>query len=394
MTALSIKAPAPRATAAADAPLRVLHLSAGNMYGGIERVLTVLAEERGLAPAMEPSFGLCFPGRLHDELAAAGVAVFDFGPVRLSRPWTVSKARRNLRRVLGDRAFDLVVTHGFWSHAAFGPAVRRTEAALVHWAHGPFDDGRWLDRLGTWTPPDLLLANSRFTADSFKAAFPGVRREVVGLPARLSPPRNTTEIRENLRRSLGTPEGAVVVVMVSRIEPLKGHAPLLDALASIDGGKSWECWIVGGAQRSEEVRLLKSLQRQAAAAGLDRVRFLGARSDVADLLAAADVYCQPNTGPDSFGLSFVEALDAGLPIVTSRLGGPPEFLDDSCAILTAPGDADAVAAALGRLIGDAELRRELGRHGPAKARAACDPTERLAALQQALASVRKAVRWA
>ena len=70
-------------------PLKVLHLSAGNLYGGIETFLTTLARMRHLAPGMEPEFGLCFRGRLWDELVATGVPVHDFGPVRLSRPWTV-----------------------------------------------------------------------------------------------------------------------------------------------------------------------------------------------------------------------------------------------------------------------------------------------------------------
>jgi len=395
--------------------LRVLHLGAGNMYGGIERVLAVIAESRDLAPGMRPLFGLCFQGRLQDELLATGVPVFDFGPVRLSRPWTVSKARRVLRRTVSDHDVDVVVTHGFWSHALFGPSLRGTEAALVHWAHGPFDSRRWLDRVGTWTRPELVLANSRFTAESFKSAFPSVRCDIVGLPARLSTPTDAPRTRGEVRRSLGTPEDAVVITMVSRIEPLKGHAVLLDALRILDASKTprsaaeqgraggapakkrspWECWIIGGAQRSEEKRLLASLTRQGTTKGLgERVRFLGVCNNVSELLAASDVYCQPNTRPEAFGLSFIEALNAKLPVVTSRLGGPPEYLDKSCSILTPPGDASAVAAALRRLIDDAELRRELGRNGPAKARATCDPVERLAALERALDSVRKVVQWA
>ena len=61
-----------------------------------------------------------------------------------------------------------------------------------------------------------------------------------------------------------------------------------------------------------------------AAAGLTvRVVFTGHRTDVASVLAAADVYCHTNTGPEPFGLAIVEALHAGLPVLASRLGGPP-----------------------------------------------------------------------
>src|ERR1043165_6881677 len=99
--------------------MRLLHLAAGNLYGGVETYLVTLARCRGLCPAMEPAFGLCFRGRLWDELAAAGVRVHDLGPVRVSRPWTVLRARRRLRRVLREGRFDAAVVHSGWVHMVF-----------------------------------------------------------------------------------------------------------------------------------------------------------------------------------------------------------------------------------------------------------------------------------
>src|SRR5262249_57437131 len=95
-------------------PLRVLHLTAGNLYGGVETLLTTLARLRHLAPEMEPEFGLCFRGRLWDELTAAGVPVHDLGPVRISRPYTVQEARGRLKRVLAAAQPDVVVVHSSW----------------------------------------------------------------------------------------------------------------------------------------------------------------------------------------------------------------------------------------------------------------------------------------
>lgn len=374
-------------------PIRILHLCAGNLFGGVERVLTTIAEQRRAAPGMEPVFGLCFPGRLRDDLNECGAKVIDFGPVRLSRPWTALRARRALRKSIRELEIDVVATHGLWSQVVFAPSIRRAGTPLAFWAHGPFDEQRWLDRLGSRSAPDVLLANSRFTADSFAGAFPGVRREVIGLPSPAAEPNGDS--RATLRNEMGSSADAVVIVMASRIEPLKGHAVLLQALSRLKRNSNWECWIVGGAQRPEEERLLEPLKARSRELGIDgRVRFLGSRRDVADVLRAADVYCQPNTLPEAFGLSFIEALDAGLPVVTSRLGGPQEFLDESCAILTPPGDVQEVARALERLIEAPDLRRMLGGNGPVRARSVCEPSERLAALQYALESVCKAVRWA
>src|SRR4029077_2024641 len=113
-------------------------------------------------------------------------------------------------------------------------------------------------------------------------------------------------------------------------------------------------------------RYLEALRAEAAALGIaPRVNFLGQRGDVARLLAAADIHCQPNTGPEPFGITFIEALYAGLRVVTSAIGGALEIVDDSCGILVEPNDPAALAAVLGRLIEDRGLAALLGGAGPA-----------------------------
>ena len=100
--------------------LRVLHLSAGNLYGGVETMLTTMARLRHLCEGMEPCFGVCFEGRLSQELRDAGVPVHVLGAVRISRPWTVWRARRRLRKLLSEENFDAVVCHMAWPLVVFG----------------------------------------------------------------------------------------------------------------------------------------------------------------------------------------------------------------------------------------------------------------------------------
>jgi glycosyltransferase involved in cell wall biosynthesis len=172
------------------------------------------------------------------------------------------------------------------------------------------------------------------------------------------------------------------------MEPWKGHRQLLAALERLKAVPGWTCWIAGGAQRPQERIYCQQLQRQVAAAGLEsRVQFLGQRSDVDRILAAADIHCQPNEGPEPFGIAFIEALDAGLPVVTVAMGGPVEIVDPTCGVLTPPGDIAALADALRRLIDDPAERRRLGTAGPERARQLCDPTARMQELQRVLEEV-------
>jgi hypothetical protein len=94
--------------------MRVLHINAGNLYGGIETLLVTLARHRGLCPEVEPHFALCFEGRLSKELRACEVPVHLLGGVRISRPWTVWGARSRLRALLARMAYDVVICHGCW----------------------------------------------------------------------------------------------------------------------------------------------------------------------------------------------------------------------------------------------------------------------------------------
>ena len=118
----------------------------------------------------------------------------------------------------------------------------------------------------------------------------------------------------------------------------------------------------------------------------ERVRFLGSRDDARDVIAASDVYCQPNLEPEAFGLSLIEAMYARLPVVTSAAGGALEIVDDTCGELTPLGDAGAVADALARLIADPARRDSLGDAGRHRARALCAPDLQMPHIERVLAS--------
>lgn len=368
--------------------MRVLHLGAGNLFGGVETFFVTLAKLRHLAPDMEPEFGLCFRGRLWDELTAAGVPVFNLGEVRVSRPWTVLRARERLRKVMADRRYDVVVVHSGWVHLAFASEVRRNGVWLVFFAHGPADRPSVLDRWAARTRPEVVIANSRFTAASVPQLFPGVPREVAYLPVQVELPADRLATRAAVRQELSTPESSVVILTACRLERWKGQSLLLESLGQLRDRQGWVAWIAGGAQQPAEVGYLAELKATAERLGVaDRVKFLGQRSDVPRLLVAADIHCQPNTGPEPFGLAFVEALAAGLPVVTTAVGGALEIMHESCGVLVPPDDPAGVAEALDRLIVTPALRLVLGAAGPWRARELCEPTEALPRLAAALRPV-------
>jgi glycosyltransferase involved in cell wall biosynthesis len=115
-----------------------------------------------------------------------------------------------------------------------------------------------------------------------------------------------------------------------------------------------------------------------------QIRWLGWQKDVEIVYDAADIFCQPNVGPEPFGLTFVEALWRGKPVVTTGMAGALEVVSPDCGILTPPGDVGAVAGALRELIEAPSTRQSLGQAGPGRARYLCDPAARLLQIHELL----------
>jgi len=351
--------------------MRVLHVAAGNLYGGVERILEEVA--RHAPPGSRHEFALAFDGRLSAALDAADARRHDLGPVRFSRPLSVWRARRRLRPLV--RGFDAVVAHSPWSFALTAPVLDRR--ARTMWAHDAFRGDHWTERTAARRQPHLVICNSRYTATAVEAWVPAARREVVYAP--VSPP--ASDARADVRRELGVDPATVVILIASRFERWKGHADLLRAAAVLNG--NWTIWIAGGPQRPVEAEYEREL-RQLAAPLAGRVRFLGERADIARVFSGADIHCQPNTDPEPFGIAFVEALYAGLPVVTFDFGGAAEIVTPACGLLLAPSERGSLAPALQRLIDDPSARAAMRAAGPARARALCDPATQVAALERAL----------
>lgn len=352
--------------------MRVLHVYSGNLFGGIEAILVALARRR--SARVEHEFALSFQGRLERDLARIGVRVHHLGAVRMSRPASVRAARATLATLLRSSTYDRVICHAPWAQGIFGGVVRRAGVPLVFWAHDAMAGRHWTERLARRVVPDLAICNSRFTARSLGSLYPGVSFEVVYAPVEPRRAPIAPGDRRLARTRLHTPDSAVVIIQACRSERWKGHALLVEALAELRDVPGWIWWHVGGAQRPAEAAFLASVGQSARRLGIaDRVRWAGERDDVPQLLAAADVYCQPNLEPEPFGIVLVEALAAGLPVVTSSLGGAMEIVDDTCGVLVPPRDRLALASALRMLVEDEARRARLAGAGPARARRLCDP---------------------
>ena len=258
---------------------KILHIGVGNVYGGVETVMTTLARHRDLCPDSELEFALCFDGRQAAALRATGATVHLIRDPRIRTFW---RARRHLRDILRERQIDGAVLHAPWIYTLLAPAVRsaRLPAILIH--YDPADGRRWYERLLSPGKPDLAIAISQAAAASLPNLFSGVRCETIHVPAEFpDQPALSAAEREAVRAGLSTAPDATVIVQVGRMEPYKGHRVNLQALVKLTELTNLVCWFAGRAEVDYQLRYLDSLKAEAARLSIaERVRFIGYYDDL------------------------------------------------------------------------------------------------------------------
>ncbi len=156
----------------------------------------------------------------------------------------------------------------------------------------------------------------------------------------------------------GSDGARVHLLCVATVNAGKGHDVLLEALAAVPSHQ-WQLTCAGSLTRDRETAgRIRGLVRQLALE--ERVTLVGELD--AEALAicydAADVFVLA-TRRETYGMAVAEALAHGLPVVSTTTGAIPELVGSGAGLLAPPGDTDALAAALSRVIGDADLRAGL-----------------------------------
>lgn len=169
-----------------------------------------------------------------------------------------------------------------------------------------------------------------------------------------------------VRERLGIAADTIVAIVVANLIHYKGHVDLLEGLAGVKDElpTNFKVLCIG---RDEGA--LIGLEATRSRLGLnDLVSFLGVRNDVPELLAAADLSILPSH-EEGFSNAIIEAMSAGLPLIVTDVGGNPEAVVDGDTGLVVPARSpDSLGRAIGRLAGDAALRRRFGEAGRVRAR--------------------------
>ena len=344
---------------AGGAQKALLQLARGLRRRGHDVTVVTMYDKTGIIPHFEQKFGLPILS-LRMKRASDGRYIATLGAVATGL-W-------RMYRVMQQDSFDVLQTFCHFSNIIGQPLGALAGIPIrVASQRNRLDARAWIVRLA-----DRLIANSPIS-NRMVAVSESNRRYCIDVqrirpdkllvidngidPADLPPP--APAVIEQLRGELGLSSKDFVITMVGRLHPQKDHECLLRAVAALVGDlPAMRVLLVGAGP------LKGKLAGRIAALGLGgRVRLLGERRDVAEILALSDLFVLPSRC-EGMPNAVLEAMAAGLPVLATRVDGIVDVVrEGETGVLVPPCDHRALAAALLALGSDPARRRTLGAGG-------------------------------
>jgi glycosyltransferase involved in cell wall biosynthesis len=337
--------------------MRVAHLLIdGELAGG---QLVALQFARALRERGDDALFISHArGAFTDRAEADGFRIIHADVARLPR----LRGMLALSQRLHDEQVDVLHTHTLAAANALGRLAAR-------WARIPVVSHLHIENsFRTSTRPMLQALDNRTArlcvalvavSEDTKRAY-----ERQGYPQRIEVVYNGVALdgtpAGGVRAELGIPDGVPLIGEVGRLCDVKGQRELIAALAQLPDARA----VLVGADLEQGGAFQSALEREADRLGVrERVIFAGRRDDAPDLLGELDVLALPSW-TEGLPLVVLEAMARRRPVVATPVGGTPEVVvDGETGLLVPPRDPDALAAALRRLLGDADLRRRMGEAG-------------------------------
>jgi glycosyltransferase involved in cell wall biosynthesis len=379
--------------------LRILYLIETLGHGGAEHqlVASILRLDRTRFEPIVCHFRA--PDYLAPRLAAAGVEVRCLNVPPGKQHWPELALR--IRSLARDRRVDLIHTSlieadvlgGVGGRLAgvpvvstlcniAGDRVRLTDNPRNNLLKFAFANFVWGGALRRWHRHSIAISQAvlKSSVDTFRMDPARISVIYRGIEDGKAPPQVD---KAEVRQRIGLADADPLLLTVGRLAPQKGQKYLIAALPGLLQRFPRAALAVVG-----QGWLEPQLSEQARTLGvLERVRFLGKRTDVAELMAACDCFVFPSLF-EGLGVSLVEACYAGCACLATDTGPIPEIItDDVSGLLVPPGDSTALEAALLRLAGDPALRQRLGNAASETARQRFMLSDKVTALEQCYAQV-------
>ena len=264
---------------------------------------------------------------------------------------------------LKKNGFDLVLTNTMKAHFYGSVAACLCRISLVWRFHdvlSPIDFSplfiRIIRFLGNWLPNKILavsmitkefLVKNGLREDKIDVIFGGIDSELFEIE----------DLSKDIRKELGIESKVKLVGCIGRIIPEKGQKSLLLAIPEVIRECPETFFLIIGEifLKDEEYKkeLFEIIKKNRIE---DRIRFAGFRKDIGDVIRSLDIVVFPSLVPESFGLSVLEAMALGKPVIASNTGGVGEIIEDGVTgMLIEPNHPEQIADRIIRLFSNKEI---------------------------------------
>lgn len=350
---------------------RVLLMVKGLGLGGVERLLS---ESIPYLDRDRFDYELCYFTPWKDDVVPmfeeAGIPTFCLDIGNDAHPANVPKVRSFLR----ERRYDLIHSHSpFPSAIARVVAPREHLRGFVHTEHSlPGSRNRSTRLANRLTYPlcDVVISVSRVVkreVDRGRLLRPKASTLIYGGIGEAALGDVEPERVSGVRRSLGVPDGGMVVGNVAHLRAQKGHELWLRTAARVLRARPGTTFVIVGREKQEGYR--QELEGLAGRLGIaDQVRFAGFQPDPYPYLASFDVFLMTSEF-EGFPIALVEAMAMGKAVVSTDVGGVAEAIgEDETGLLAPPGDEEALADHVVGLLTDDARRAGMAARARARAR--------------------------
>ncbi|MBF0358964.1 MAG: glycosyltransferase [Magnetococcales bacterium] len=342
---------------------RILHLFTSLPVGGAENLLLSLLKK--LDTSKYHSTICCIRDKnvIGNEIEKMGFKVLELG--LLEKGGFDRKIVSAIAEVIKSEEIEIVHSHLYHANLYGRLAARRAEIPAIISIHNTYADQRkWHRHL-----MNRFLASFHTTA--IIAGSEEIRQDIIRYdrvdPSLIQVIANSVDLtisesqlsREEARSRLGIPHDTLVFGTVGRLEEQKGHRFLIDAMHTLKKQQIYPILLLIGSGRQE-----KNLREQIERLGLlDQVRLLGTRRDLGDLFRSLDIFVMPSLW-EGLSLAMLSAMGAGLPVVATDVGGVTGVLgEDEFGLRVEPGNAQALADSMERLINNPQERENFAKKG-------------------------------
>jgi len=340
----------------------ILHIVEDLKVGGLEKMLASIVLSLDKSKYDVQVWCLARGGDIAQALIAQGISLRILNMDGYYCPLQIVALARLMRK----EDFHIIHTHGYFA-STFGRLAAiwaRIPVVITHVHSTYYDYGKrnlLIERFLSYFT-DRIICISR-AVETFVTVNEGISKKrtcliynAVNSPVHIDDEQHKQEVRN----SIGIDAGAIVIMVVASLTANKGHLVLLEAFAQVSRTHPAVRLVIVG-----DGPLRKDIETVSRKLMIDQaVSLLGVRNDVFELLQASDIFVLPSQIREGLGVSLIEAMAVGLPVIGTNLGGIPEvILDGENGFLVSPESPEQLAEVLMKFVNDQGLRNSMGRRG-------------------------------